>query len=137
MTTLHYHMPSNLEEVDPIVLTLKAAVDAWLEPEAVFRFQLCLSEALSNLILHSNASALGTRNGIHLQRADDGVELRIFDPIGAAPFDVTENGVPLGSVEPTAEGGRGLGLILDCADAVSYGPRGERNCLSLNFLNRA
>ena len=44
---------------------------------------------------------------------------------------------PLAEVEVTAESGRGLGLILECADRVTYGPSPQRNRLQLDFYNRS
>jgi len=125
-----------MEDVDPTVLALRTEVEGFLAAEALFRLELCLTEALSNLVLYSNIDDDSVEDGIRLQKADSGIVVQIIDPVGAVPFDINERGVPLEDVDPLAEGGRGLGLILECADVVKYGPQGERNCLSLNFQNR-
>lgn len=61
------------------------------------------------------------------------VRLEIFDPVGAPPFDLTAYATAQSEVDPMAESGRGLGLILRCADGVHYGLSGNRRRLALDF----
>jgi serine/threonine-protein kinase RsbW len=128
-------MPNRLEEVSKMVLHLKAEVDGYFEPEALMRFEICVTEALSNLTIHADTRDRSAPVDIRLTIDPSAVAVDIFDPVGTKPFDLKEHAVALSDVETTAESGRGLGLILECADSVTYGPSNDRNRLSLNFLN--
>jgi serine/threonine-protein kinase RsbW len=98
--------------------------------------ELCLHEAMANVILHGCSDggshvitlALESRpDAIRATLADDG---RPFDPVShpaAAPPD---------TLETAREGGLGLGLIRDYAEAVEYRREGNRNVLTLT-LRRA
>jgi len=117
-----------------MVLLLKAAVKDALEPEALLRFEICVTEALSNLTIHADSRDRDAPIDIGLTTSPTAVAVDIFDPVGTKPFDLKEHAVSLSDVELTAENGRGLGLILECADSVTYGPANDRNRLSLKFV---
>lgn len=117
-----------------MVLRLKAAVEGSLELQALMRFEICVTEALSNLTIHADTRDRNAPIHIGLTIDPETVAVDIFDPVGSQPFDLKKHAVTLDEVELTAESGRGLGLILECADSVTYGPEKDRNRLSLNFL---
>lgn len=128
-----FQMPNHLEAVSAMVLRLKAEVESYLEFQSLIRFEICVTEALSNLTIHADMRDRNTPIDIGLTIVPDTVALDVFDPVGSQPFDLKEHAVTLDEVELTAESGRGLGLILECADSVTYGPVKDRNRLSLNF----
>lgn len=130
MINRRYHMQNTLEDVDPLVVTLKGDVSALLDIATAFRVELCVSEALTNVVRHAASDA---QIEIVLSETDDGVTVAIFDPDGAAHFDLRDHAPALENIDPLAECGRGLGLIMQCADAVTYGPDGGRNRLALTF----
>lgn len=132
-----FHMENQIDAVDPMVLSLKRQVEDLLPPEALFRFEICVSEALSNLALHAKPARDGARIMVTLSRlSPNGVQIEIYDPEGADAFDPRNHATALSEVDEMAEGGRGLGLILNCADVVTYGDRALRNRLCLAFRPR-
>lgn len=136
MTQLPFQMPSRIYDVDLMVMELAAKVDGILPMEARFRLELSVSEALTNLVLHAKTDVKNAVIDIRLTLGESDVTLEIFDPTGAAPFDITAHAPDLSEIEATVESGRGLALIMDCADSVEYGPSADRNRLKLTFVAR-
>lgn len=129
-------MPSRLDSVDPMVLTLKGQLEGILSNEALCRFDICLSEALANLVLHAKTDINEALITVNLDIAEGVVTAEIFDPEGAQAFDIRDSARDLSEVDAMAESGRGLGLILECADSVDYGMVRDRNRLFLIFVER-
>lgn len=119
-----------------MVSSLKAEVQGILETEGLMRFEICIVEALSNLTIHADTRDRTAPIEIGLNIEQTAVVVDIFDPVGTKPFDLKDHAVALSEIELTAENGRGLGLILECADNVTYGPTNDRNRLSLRFVRR-
>lgn len=136
MTSKTFHMVNQLEAVDTMVQTLRAEVDTFLSPETCFRFEICLSETLTNLAIHAKAKTSDVPVEIGLTIESKTASVEIFDPLGVQPFDLRNHAKDLAEVDTLAEGGRGLGLIMECADEVNYGPTGSRNRLSLIFRDQ-
>jgi serine/threonine-protein kinase RsbW len=126
-------MNNTLEDVTPMVLSLKADVCAALGASATVRFEICLSEALTNVVKHAQPTTPDELIDVTVQETSDAICVEIYDPAGAAPFDFRDHALDLVTVDPLAESGRGLGLIMQCADALDYGPSGDRNRLILTF----
>lgn len=129
-------MQNQLAAVDPMVLAIKDRVQRKLSPEILQRLDVCLSEALVNLILHAEHPQLGTLIDVNVSFEDDALKVDIYDPKGAAPFDLRDHACVLNDVDTMAENGRGIGLILACADSLDYGAEGDRMRLSLAFWAR-
>ncbi|MGO4906912.1 ATP-binding protein [Pseudorhodobacter sp. W20_MBD10_FR17] len=136
MTVHSFHMPKLLDDVDPMVMALASKVDDILPMEARFRFEVSVSEALTNLVIHANTDAKDPIIDIRLTLGDTTVTLEAFDPSGAAPFDIRAHAPDLSQINPSVENGRGLGLIMECADSVDYGPVAHKNRLKLTFTAR-
>lgn len=133
MISQSFHMENCLDDVDRTVLSLKTVVAGVLDGAVAFRFEVCTSEALTNLVKHSNPPDKDAPVLIELAETKDHVDVLIFDPLGAKPFDLRDHARDLSDVDPLAEGGRGLGLIMQCADAVNYGQIDGRTRLVLSF----
>ena len=136
MTDLRFQMPHRLDDVDPMVMRLASEADHALPMEARFRFELSVCEALTNLVTHAKTDVKDAVIDIHLAIGDAEVSIEIWDPTGSAPFDLRAHAPDLSKVAPTLEGGRGLGLIMECADSVNYGPSEKQNSLKLTFVAR-
>ena len=134
MTILTFHMPNRLEAVDPMVLTLKGQLETVLPDDVLFRFDICMSESLANLVLHAKAAKPGSQIDVTLEITPGRVTAEVYDPEGAAAFDIRDAAQDLSDVDVMAEGGRGLGLILECADVVDYGLVNNRYRLLMTFL---
>ncbi|MFW2589977.1 ATP-binding protein [Sagittula sp. SSi028] len=126
-------MANTLEAVDPMVVLLTGVAQDHLSQMAQSRFGISLSEALTNLVLHAPTTDNEIPVRISLTVTDDEVVIEMFDPEGAPPFDLREHGQALSDVDVMAESGRGLGLIMECADRVDYGPTPNGNRLLLGF----
>jgi serine/threonine-protein kinase RsbW len=129
-------MSNRIEAVDPMVLTLKSQVEGVLPDEAMWRFDICLSETLANLVLHADTDLKEEPIDVVLAVSDGVITAEIFDPKGALPFDVRQSARCLSDIDGMSEHGRGLGLIIECADGVDYGPSLDRNRLALTFMAR-
>jgi serine/threonine-protein kinase RsbW len=133
---MSFHMPNQIEAIDPMVLTLKSHVDGALSGEALFRFDICLSEALANLVIHAETTDKSAPITVKIRHEAESLSTEIFDPKGAVAFDIRDKARALDEIDALAENGRGLGLILECADQVDYGPAPEGNRLKLTFKAR-
>lgn len=106
-------------------------------PDSVaFGLQLCLEEAVSNVIRHGVAPVERSEILVVLDEAGDAITAQIedegqafdpcqFQPRGAAP-----------SLEEAESGGFGIPLMRRFATAISYERRGTRNRLILKFDRR-
>lgn len=135
MTLSVFNMANKLQAVDPMVLALSAAVENVLPKEAKMKFDICVIEALTNIVEHAQTSDVEQAINIHLTSDEEGVSVEIFDPVGASAFDLREHASDLSSIDVMAESGRGLALIRNCADRVEYGAVNGRNRLSMSFAN--
>lgn len=136
MSAVTFHMPNQLEAVDPMVLALKSHLQDKVADEALMRFDICMSEALANLVLHAKTEQKDAPIVMMLDFDGDVLTVDVFDPEGTEAFDIRKQARALSDVDVMAESGRGLGLILECADGVEYGPVQNRRCLSLKFQAR-
>jgi len=118
-------------------MSLAAELREVLSPIVVTRVKICATEALTNIVRHATPEARGkiVEAALHLDARD--VTLEIFDLSGAPAFDPRDFAIDLNDVDPFAETGRGLGLIMHYADAVDYGKVDGRNRLSLSFQKDA
>lgn len=133
MTLRIFEMLNEISEVDPMVLVLRAEVEPVLADDTRFRFEICITEVLANLVNHAQTKISDAAIKISLSTEPGHASVEIFDPIGAKPFDIREYATDLSQVDAMAEGGRGLGLIMECADEVKYSRSGDRNSLQLEF----
>jgi serine/threonine-protein kinase RsbW len=129
-------MQNQLEAVDPMVLRLKVAGESNVTPEMQIRLEICLSEALTNLALHAQTPHNEATIEVVMSGGEGVLRVEIFDPEGAEPFDMREHARVLSDIDAMSESGRGLGLILACADGVDYVSVKGRMCLALTFLPR-
>ncbi|MDA9207301.1 ATP-binding protein [Octadecabacter sp.] len=126
-------MRNDLGDVGRMVVSLKTAVEGQLDSASALKFEICASEALTNLVKHSEADEKNDPILVQLRASKACLEFMLFDPIGATPFDLREHAIDLEDVPTDAESGRGLGLIMQCADAVTYGSHDGRTRLTLTF----
>lgn len=113
------------------LLTSVAAKD--LAEAKLFSFEICASEALTNVVKHANANKGAASTDLLLGVSKGMVMLEIYDAVGAPAFDPRQNARDLAFVDVMQESGRGLGIIQMMADAVYYGEVAGRNRLALGF----
>lgn len=109
---------------------------ATLPPPLLFRADLCLAEALANIVDHAGGSASAAAAvpvRLELTLGDAHVELSIrdrgvaFDPLAAGPAERPER------LEDAAIGGLGLMMIRQYSDASRYRRDGDWNELTLRW----
>lgn len=120
--------------VDQMVVSLTQAASAVLSDGDVLRFELATSEVLTNIVKHAlNGGNEGSIVDIELSTSDDGVVLEIYDPVDTEPFNLRDVKTHIDDVDPLAESGRGIAIILSCADELNYSPINGRQRLSISF----
>lgn len=129
-------MENCIDKIDAMILEIKPWVADILAENTKIRFEIAISEVLSNLVLHAHNCTQDGGIDIRLDIALDKVKIDIFDPEGASPFDLRTHVKKLSQVNPMAESGRGLGLIMECADDLNYGISAGRNRLRLYFTSK-
>ncbi|NJL43386.1 MAG: ATP-binding protein [Pseudanabaena sp. SU_2_4] len=93
--------------------------------------QTALAEAFTNVVRHAHKDrSLETPIELEAALSSDYLEIRIWDY--GPQFDLEYKVSILPSeVDETATGGRGLYLLKQIADGISYTRDGDRNCLLL------
>jgi anti-sigma regulatory factor (Ser/Thr protein kinase) len=137
-----------MDSTDPVAdtLTLQASWDqlaqagAWaakvaerlgLPGSMLFAIQLCLEEAVSNIVRHG--AQPGSAVHLAIRRAADAVLLTVQDR-GPA-FDPRQIAAPVAptSIDEAEVGGLGIQLMRQFAQAMDYQRVGDANRLSLRF----
>jgi anti-sigma regulatory factor (Ser/Thr protein kinase) len=99
---------------------------------------LCLNEALANVLEHGGEAALATSIEIGVEfecsKGNQSVTLRIID--GGVPFDVPQSiaKTPAPSLTEATPGGLGVKLLRRNADTFSYRLHQGKNELTLGFV---
>ena len=107
----------------------KTGIETKVPADQIFRLDMCLNEALANIIEHGGPAAKSSPVNLTFLPHTDEASLFVTDSGNAFnPLDAIPKAVPdsLADAEP---GGLGLGLIKTFTDAVSYKYDQGRNCL--------
>jgi anti-sigma regulatory factor (Ser/Thr protein kinase) len=123
-------------ELDKLTRWIIETCDAArLSEKTAFAVQLCLDEAVANILEHSKGSARASAINADLERSDSEVVLDIEDDGG--PFDPSLVAPPQlpQTVESASVGGRGIHLIRQFSSRMEYARSGGRNRLRLTFAN--
>lgn len=136
--TIQFIIASRVQDVRLIGLAVNrlCATHGFSEMDA-FGIELCVVEAVTNAIEHAYHCQLGhqVRVVLHLHPDRAEIEVRdqgspmdssLLDEAGYAKLDLIPDDVELLSVR-----GRGLSIMKEMMDAVSYVRNGEENCLVL------
>jgi serine/threonine-protein kinase RsbW len=121
---------SQLSAVSDLATSARQIVaDFGLDEESVFEFELALVEVLNNAIEHA-----------YMLHPDHRVDVVLYDGPGTVTVEVKDQGTQLplqaleharthgfDTVDATAEGGRGLALVVSLADALGYRPGPPEN----------
>jgi anti-sigma regulatory factor (Ser/Thr protein kinase) len=100
--------------------------------DRVFDVDLCLTEAVSNVIRHGYVDDALHEIGIEITREPGALVIRIEDD--ARPFDPLQASKPLAtSLDEAEPSGRGIALMRSAADSASYERSDDRNRLTVKF----
>jgi serine/threonine-protein kinase RsbW len=125
---------SELSRVQPWIASL--AHEYGFEEEALFAMQLCIEEALANVVLHGYRSEAGHPIVIEASVAAGILSFTIddnappFSPVGALVQSDTANHDTLESIQP---GGNGIRLLYRFAGSLAYERLCDRNRLTITF----
>jgi anti-sigma regulatory factor (Ser/Thr protein kinase) len=123
-------------ELDKLTRWIIEACDAArLSKETAFAVQLCLDEAVANILEHGEGSARASAIAADLERSESEVVLDIADDGG--PFDPSLVAAPQTpqTLEAASLGGRGIHLIRQFSSRMEYVRAGGHNRLRLTFAD--
>lgn len=129
---LHVIMPSRFEELDQIVDLSESFVGQHVtDEEFVYKIVLLATEAVTNAIEHGNA--LDESKSVKMEMAVQASVLLVSVEDEGPGFDLKSVKDPLQEENLLAEGGRGLFLIDEMADRVTYEHGGRRIVMSFDM----
>ncbi|MGO4855631.1 ATP-binding protein [Phaeovulum sp. W22_SRMD_FR3] len=134
MSRSTFRMVAEIDAVDPLALALKAELADALSPDTLIRLEIALVEALTNIVVHGSAGNSGLLIDVLVAVDAAAVFIEIIDNGLPAPQGIYEQKPFLDEIDAMAESGRGVALILSCADAVRYRSDAGGNHLELRFL---
>jgi phosphoserine phosphatase RsbU/P len=125
---------NDFQELTHLAAWIEDVVQRFCLPEAAsFAIQLCLDEAVANIIMHGKTERKASEIVITFTRAQDDFVLRIEDD--GPPFDPTT--VPPPTAGPTLEttriGGLGVHLMRQFSNDIRYERLANKNHLRLTF----
>ncbi|MBI4503101.1 MAG: ATP-binding protein [Gemmatimonadetes bacterium] len=124
-------VPSNLEVVEEAVdVVARHCLASGLAPRAArFNLRVALSEALSNAIVYGNGLDPSKSVDVWIEVADQGIAVHVCDQgAGFDPGAIPDPTLPERLERPD---GRGLFLIRQLVDDVSFNDRGNSICMIL------
>lgn len=130
---LHLELASEFEELEVAVEAAQAFADSYIEDEDLaYKVVLLTSEAVTNAMEHGNSLDPGKKVRMELQLFPDHIALCVEDE--GPGFDPNAVSDPLAADNLLNDGGRGLFLIEELADEVTYENEGRRIRLRMNRL---
>ena len=124
-------VPTDLDVVEEAVdLIARHCLASGLAPKrARFNLRVALSEALANAIVYGNAMDPAKTVEVRVDVLDDVVQVSVQDQ--GQGFDTTHVPDPTTPDRVDSEDGRGLFLIRQLVDQVSFNERGNAICMTL------
>ena len=125
---------SDLAELKRLAGWIKAQAQQELSADTSFAIQLCLEEAVANIIMHGGAKADRLKIAIELERNAGTLVASIED--SGREFDPTQFPSPsvAKSLEEAKVGDLGIHLMHSFASDMHYERRDGRNRLTLRFV---
>jgi serine/threonine-protein kinase RsbW len=129
--TIQLQVKTDLNELVEVLAWFNQLHQDYIPKIDWLKCQTALAEAFTNVVRHAHKD-LPHETPIQLEAslASDYLEFKIWDY--GAQFDLEREilNLPV-EVDETATGGRGLYLLKEIADRLSYTRSGDRNCLLL------
>ena len=135
MDSRGFDVECRLQAVDAAMEKVCAFVGDALPPPDLVRLEIAVTEALNNLVLHG-ALPPGAGIGLTVRKAAPGVSVEIRDPGRPVPAGLFAAAPDPARIDPLAEGGRGIALIVALSDALDYDSRDGVNRLVLRFAGQ-
>jgi anti-sigma regulatory factor (Ser/Thr protein kinase) len=115
-----------------------AARQAGLNDDAAYRADLCVHEAVANVIRHAYAPGNAGAFEVSMIAGDGGEGLEVTLADEGRSFDPLQHPAPPepAGIENLPVGGLGIHLMRSFADGLEYRRAGARNLLVMRFRNR-
>jgi serine/threonine-protein kinase RsbW len=126
----HLQVNSGLNELDPVLFWFAQLHQSPIPTSVWLRCQLALAEGFTNAVRHAHkGKPPDTPIDIEVALFPEHLEIRVWDY--GAPFDLEQRIRDVSEqVDIYSGGGRGLKLMRDISDILSYRPTADnRNCL--------
>lgn len=121
---------TGLSALDPVLSWFAQLYDQRIPTSVWIRCQLALAEGFTNAVRHAHGGKQPDLPvDIEVVVCTESVEMKIWD--SGPPFDLDQKIRDMSEIDPEALGGRGLKLMKDIADSLSYTRTAGRNCLSI------
>lgn len=127
---------SRLEEIPRVTRWVDEQIGgAGLRDGLSFDIQVCLEEAIANIVLHAFKGATGHPIVVRLAIGAEEVSVQVRD--AGPPFDPrgVAQATPPSSPQEATVGGLGLRLIRGLARSFDYARLDDANLLTLTFLS--
>lgn len=122
-------MPADLARVAELSADVHAACEeARFDEIARMDLDLAVAEAANNIIVHGYDGKAGKHYGVRIEARSGLVEIVLTDRGLPIPADMLSSS---DSADDADESGRGLFLIRQCVDELSYSSEGGENKLTL------
>lgn len=117
--------------LDPVLSWFAQLYEQRIPTSVWIRCQLALAEGFTNAVRHAHQGKQPDLPvDIEVTVCTESVEIKIWD--SGATFDLERKIKDMSEIDPEASGGRGLKLMKDIADSLSYTRTADdRNCLSI------
>ena len=124
---------NDLAELERLAGWIEGWAQQELSPDLSFAVQLCLEEAVANIIMHSVTKDRCLEIAVEVERKDQMLVARIED--NGMAFDPTQVPSPptAASLEEAKIGNVGVHLMRSFASGMQYERRNGRNRLTLRF----
>lgn len=127
MATITITTESRLENIDLLSAAIRGLCESAALPAAdIDRIELCVVEALNNVVLHAYCNQPSHQLAVNWQLAADRLQI-----------DISDQGNPIATPPPQdlpaadAEGGRGWFIMKACMDSLHYCSAAGTNTLTL------
>lgn len=127
-----WQFPSDLNVLDEVLSSFEQLNQSFIPQSAWLQCQLALAEAFTNVVRHAHKGCSSDVTvDIEITVFTQALQIKIWDY--GAPFDLEERVKKAAEVvDNTVEGGRGLPILNQIADELSYRrTEDSRNCLIL------
>jgi serine/threonine-protein kinase RsbW len=127
METSRLVLRNDLAELDRLASWIEQWAGRIVPPDTSFALQLCLEEAVANIIMHGTSEEHQSGIAIELERDGETLRARVedcgrrFDPTRFRPPE------PATSLDTARVGDLGIHLMRSFADGMRYERRGRRN----------
>ena len=137
--SVKFIIDSNLENIPLIGMSVnKICSSTSFSDIDSFSIELCVVEAVTNSIKHSCCGESGHDIKVVFTLTEEDITFDICD-IGTCPMNqevldravIKPPGINIADIEGIAEGGRGLGIMKEIMDSVTYRSEKGENCLTL------